>query len=444
VTDYPDKGFVDTLRRTGGVPLVGHLTVGGSLFPPAEHSRQPPLSLTELSKRSLRKFAGLQSHPPAPSRRGNWSLLWDMAMQEVSSGRLLGPFDLSDLIAFSPTPGATLRHVIITPSKTRPVDDYRRSFVNATTSVGHKVTLPDVSTFFSVFKQHWESLPSALRTHPPSLRVFKVDHRDAYRQVPIWPEHRPLSNVVLWNDSLQKYQGFFHTVLPFGAVSSVTGYLRLSSLMTHLCRTLFGIPVISYLDDFMGIEWSASCEDALNLVKELNTLCGLDLKAAKEIPPIDKATLLGIDFDMSDPTMVTIGLAPDRLETLLTTIDDVLATGWCTTDAHIRKVVGRLAFACTIAKGRTLRSQVRTLIRSTYSATPDREAVNAALDDIQCFLRRSTSPLSIFGRPHLSSTPMLRVHKAAMPVCVYPLREYGTSLIRYLSGSSVACQTLHN
>ncbi|KAF4680691.1 hypothetical protein FOZ63_018403, partial [Perkinsus olseni] len=186
ICQYPDKAFVDQLRRHGGVPFVGHLTAGGALFAPVERKERPTISLTELAKRSSKRLSWFTTHPPSSSQREHWATLWDMALSEVSQGRLEGPFSLDYLSSLSEPPGVTLRHLVVTSTKQRPVDDYRRSHINAATSVGHKVTLPEVSTILSAMRELWLTLPPASIAQADSgiegLRIYKLDHRDAYRQ----------------------------------------------------------------------------------------------------------------------------------------------------------------------------------------------------------------------------------------------------------------------
>ena len=71
---------------------------------------------------------------------------------------------------------------------------------------------------------------------------------------------------------------FCHAVLLFGALGAVWGYGRLSDLLVHLARSLLAIPALHYVDDFGGVECSASAPSALSAFKDVNTYLGYVMK----------------------------------------------------------------------------------------------------------------------------------------------------------------------
>ena len=77
---------------------------------------------------------------------------------------------------------------------------------------------------------------------------------------------------------------FCHAVLLFGALGAVWGYGRLNDLFVHLTRCLVAIRALHYVDDFGGIERSASAPSAFSAFEDFNTCLGYVMKKAKRQP----------------------------------------------------------------------------------------------------------------------------------------------------------------
>ncbi|EER17154.1 hypothetical protein Pmar_PMAR009589 [Perkinsus marinus ATCC 50983] len=268
LTGYPDRACIDELRAHGGLAFVGPIEAQG-IFAAKKPSGRPRKKRKLATKEDVtqyahRQLAQLESDRVDPSEAEQW--MWNQAIAERDMGRLEGPCGVAEMQQWEAL-GVTRRHVVVQPTKWRPCDNYRGSRVNELVDVRHKVTLPELDTTLQVAREVWRAHGKAV-----PLSLWKRDHRDAYRQVPINPVESMWSTVVL-RDLEGRYQGFKHRVYPFGAVSS------------------------SYLDDFYAVEATATAQSGFDAFGELNRLVGMRIKEEKDVACTQKATVLGIEIN---------------------------------------------------------------------------------------------------------------------------------------------------
>ena len=160
---------------------------------------------------------------------------------------------------------ATLRfpRVQIRPGtsyEVRPIDDCTGSGLNWATVVKDKLVMEDFSTLNEctlIVADLWGQEPTLPLGTAPAPEVSnqptlaKGDHEKAYRQWPVHPEDHPLVVTLVWDKAKQHFRAYVHLALPFGAVSAVWHYTRISQGMCHILRRLFAIPQLAYVDDFL-------------------------------------------------------------------------------------------------------------------------------------------------------------------------------------------------
>ena len=76
---------------------------------------------------------------------------------------------------------------------------------------------------------------------------------DAYKQLPLDPEYIDLTIIASRCPSSGKWMGFDPRVLLFGAVSAVIHYNCFTREFDVIINRAFGIPLLSYYDDFGSI-----------------------------------------------------------------------------------------------------------------------------------------------------------------------------------------------
>ncbi|KAF4656357.1 hypothetical protein FOL47_009023 [Perkinsus chesapeaki] len=336
ITDYPDVGMVEELRDNGGLSFNGDIHAPG-IFPllnnPVKDGTRQRFN-EELERQSIKRLSRMRDE--VQEITADDEDLWTQAMADVAKGRLIGPVGLAEVGTWEGF-GLTERHIVEQPGKRRPCDNYRSSRVNQTMFVQHKVKLPELDTLFASVNELWEASP-----HPVGLAVWKRDHEDACRQVPLRADQRRYSTIVLRDTSDGKRKAFVHTVFPFGAVSSVTGYLRLSMMLSHIARTLLACPMQSYLDDYYCVESSKTSQSSFEAFGALNRLVGCRLKIAKDCPPAGGATILGIEVDVSISGKMTCRLGQERRENLMNDVSYAVIHGF-PAGAAGRKLAGGIS-----------------------------------------------------------------------------------------------------
>ena len=64
-----------------------------------------------------------------------------------------------------------------------------------------------------------------------------------------------------------------HMAMPFGASSAVHAWDRIAKLILKIARTLLRLPVLAYVDDFLGAEWAQSAPHALEALSFFFRCC---------------------------------------------------------------------------------------------------------------------------------------------------------------------------
>ena len=133
------------------------------------------------------------------------------------------------------------------------------------------------------------------------------DHEAAFRQLLV--EAPELALLILFAEygptSWQNH------VLLFGATGSVWGYGRFADFLMHVGRLSLLALIFHYVDDFHGMESSATAGSAFVSFEDLNVLSGCRMKQAKRAPLAACQDLLGVQLDVST-TVAIVQPTPKR------------------------------------------------------------------------------------------------------------------------------------
>ena len=99
------------------------------------------------------------------------------------------------------------------------------------------------------------------------LAIAKIDHGNAYKQLPLIPERKKFSIIVARNPRDGMLYGAYPSQLMFGSVSAVQHYNVLSRIIATLCVRVFRMPLVGYFDDYAGIVKNAIRNGALKTKK---------------------------------------------------------------------------------------------------------------------------------------------------------------------------------
>ena len=362
---YDDADAASLLEK--GAPLLG--VMGGPAAWAPQTQERPPLPRARIvAQNEAERSAFLATVRPGKHDR----TLWKASMADRELGRMRGPFDSPDQVRASLRKARfalSRRFGVQQTDKVRPCDDFSRAYVNDGVSVDRKLHLSTIDSFFALAYAMADEPGEAGRR--PGLHFWRRDHEGAYRQVPIEEDDQPLTVVVFCHPDTGKHVYFYHTALPFGATASVYGYNRLSRAIVFLARRLLWIPVDSYFDDFWGIDKEAAAEASFKAFGDLNEILGFTIKEAKDVPPAENGTLLGVAVRLAAfPFRAEI--TAERKLSLRSSLKEHLDSNRLA-PGEAATLAGRMNFAVSAMFGRVGRAPLKAVYARQHSRRTNHE-----------------------------------------------------------------------
>ena len=231
---------------------------------------------------------------PEPSER-----VPEATVDELKRGWLWGPVAPADL----PNHAVVTRRFGIWQRsgdnvKCRPIDSYKESLVNLTTPANETITLHSTETIaagISLAMQHAKDTGCRV-----PLLMKSYDLTKAYKNVPIHPDSLSESFLCVYDPKDRTSKVFGQYVMPFGARSSVHGFVRVSAAMWMVGVSLLHLHWYSYCDDFPVIETGPSCPIAQMAIDFLFNLLGWEVSSDKDHDFSSLAKVLGIEYDLRE------------------------------------------------------------------------------------------------------------------------------------------------
>ena len=227
-----------------GFDLVG--TAGGSqalpsAFQPASLAEEELLATAESANKAI--FFSTRSCGDADVDQQ----LWDKTWKEKEDGWLAGPIPFEDTQS---TGRISRRFPVVQHSKVRPIDNYSESQINDSVTVTNRVTVDGVDTIGAMSSM----LMSCLAGHGRSTKLMgrSFDLKSAYRQLAISDSSLKWARIAVYSPSENKAVCFQQYCLPFGARSSVVGFIRCARMLQWLAHQL-DLVNSCYFDDYVNI-----------------------------------------------------------------------------------------------------------------------------------------------------------------------------------------------
>ena len=203
--------------------------------------------------------------------------------------------------------------------------------------------------------------------------LAKIDVKQAYRNIPVHPEDRPLLGMA-WKGKV-----YLDKVLPFGLRSAPLIFSAIADALQWIIQAQGVEFLFHYLDDFITIGRPATleCENNLSIIKHCCDITGTPLEQEKVEGPSTCLPFLGIELDTE---AMEIRLPADKLLQLRQTIGE-----WAGRKAGRKRallsLIGLLNHACKAV--RQGRSFLRRLIN-----------VSASVQKLDGFVRLNASAQS--------------------------------------------------
>ena len=232
-------------------------------------------------------------------------------LEELKRGWLWGPLSPDNL----PQDAVITRRFGIWQSsgnlrKCRPIDNFKESLVNMTTSANESISIHGTDTIAAGISLAMSK--NAEAGCPQDLLMKCYDLKKAYKNVPLHSSSLNGSFLALFDPSDGKCKIYGQFVMPFGARSSVHGFCRVSAGIWMIGVALLSAHWYSYFDDFPVVEESNSCPLLDKSLSFLFSLLGWEIADDKDQDFSSLAIVLGLEYNLKESRLGTILLQNTR------------------------------------------------------------------------------------------------------------------------------------
>ena len=200
--------------------------------------------------------------------------LWGESLAQSAQGWLTKPSPLSSsnepFILRGPKLYIAFRFGVEQSDKLRACDDLRYSMVNLACKVETPIKLASWG--------HVAEMRRSVQSIERFWHFMKSDHEAAYKQLPLEWCQSSLAVVALRSPEDGRWYGFFSRTLLFGAAAAVVHYNVFSRIISELVCRIFGIPMISYFDDFGAMLPEQLAQKEIATFAKWRILLGIGLK----------------------------------------------------------------------------------------------------------------------------------------------------------------------
>ena len=190
------------------------------------------------------------------------------------------------------------------------------------------------------------------------------------RQFGVDPYHHDLLKIAVRKPG-GTYELFKVGALPFGAVGSVTAFLRVLNCISFICSKALHFVLTAFFDDFTVVCSNAETATATFCMEALIHMLGVWLaETGDKAPPCAytfKTLGLFISFEQLDAGFFRLEHTESRRKEVLQTLDLLIGSEKCTTK-ELERLHGRLIWF-NIFFGRTLNMLIRFLSSFAHAAS---------------------------------------------------------------------------
>ena len=288
--DFPDRTLINEIRQ--GFSMFGRKDPCPIFDTDFVRNFKPRLNLNEVARETIRIA-------------NTWNFDGKKLGTRISNAiiaefKKLRDAGLADIVTLREFLDQSLDGAISTcfgveqSEKIRCIHDFKKSCINACTTIYSKIQLQDLRHLRDLFDRFAKVIKFPC--------IWKADQTGAYRNLLILKEHQRFLAIAHENLVLLQH------VLPFGMITSVISYLRFATLICCITISLLGVPACNYLDDFFGIVPAENFSGigpkpsyGLRLYDnfaKLNATLGIELVAKKCQSPTTRTDLLGVIIEI--------------------------------------------------------------------------------------------------------------------------------------------------
>ena len=289
--------------------------------------------------------------------------LWEATQKEVDRGWLRGPVNPRSL---DPAAVISRRFGIWQGDKCRPIDDFRASGVNATTSAEDSVTVHSADTIAASIAYRLKVDDKCRRYG--GLEMKSYDLHKAYKNLPLSAGAVDIAYLSVYNPHKKTAEVFEQCVLPFGARASVHSFCRTSLGIWTAGVQILLLAWSVYYDDFVSCEAPPLSRISDLCAESLFRLLQWDTSPDKPTTFGSIAKVLGLEFDLGDTRLGRFYMrnTSSRREELRGNISSILEQGTLPKKECERRR-GRLQFASNQIAGKRAGRAFKALTRHLMS-----------------------------------------------------------------------------
>ena len=383
---YADGSLISDI--TNGFELTGWMRKTG-IF--ASGVRRPAFGLD-----TLRKLSKGLNHAILKSmdRRQEDDLeagTWSETAEELSKGWVWDASDesLEDKVL-------ARRFGLQQGAKLRVIDDCRH--LNFSVGLSEKFQLHSIDQLASIIS-HSFSLMQEGGEHP-ALIGRTYDLRAAYKQFPLSDTSRSLLRIAVSRPGQEAPTILGVNALPFGAVGSVAGFLRVSHALWHIGTVALGLCWTAFYDDFSVLSREELLRSTSSSCELLFRLLGIDYAdtGKKAVPFSQNFKMLGLVVNTESSTAASLSIShtEERRRELVASLQSILDNG-SLTPKEAEKLRGRMVFFEGYTFGRIANAAVRNLGRLSMNQTAN-NVLNHELERTLKFLMlrvQSAEPVKV-------------------------------------------------
>ena len=369
--DYPDRTLVDDI--TQGFPLSGWLPKS-HVFPVGlkrpSQSVEAALKVAKGVNSSICKQVSSNSDPDLDDE------VWGQTLDELSN-RWTWMDDNCDpskhLIA--------KRFGLRQGDKVRLIDDCTVGGFNSTCGVSERLRVHAIDEMASYIA--W-CLTTLSESSLDEVVGKTYDLKSAYKQYGVRKFDRDLLRLAVWDPKQQRVRYLGINALPFGAIGSVSSFLRVSMAVWFLGVKGLRLCWTSFFDDYTLLSRKSNSNSAGMSAEFLFRLLGITFatEGKKAVDWNTRVRTLGVVIDLAPPTepgvlnrFVTIGHTENRTSELTALIEAILARG-AMSNKDAERLRGRLQWYETFSHGRVAQQSLR-VVSGMASAGRKHEALGA-------------------------------------------------------------------
>lgn len=336
-------------------------------------NQYPDQVTAEFIKQGFREgfkieYQGLREEREAKNHKSainNPEIVSKKLEKEVKLGRVAGPFNVKPISNLTISPIGLVEKS--TPGEYRLIFDL--SFPRSK-SINDGIP----SELTSVTYTNFDSLTELVQRLGCGSHLVKLDIQSAFRLIPLHPDDFSLMGMC------HKGDYYVDKALPFGCAISCALFEKFSCFLEWCAKECSSSQnLVHYLDDFCGAEVTyENAKVLLQSILDLFESLGVPIAQEKVEGPATCLKFLGLEVDT---VAMEVRLPTDKINGLLSVINDVLNNKSKITLKELQSLLGKLNFACrAVVPGRAFS---RRLIDATCHAKQPhhRIRITAAMRD---------------------------------------------------------------